>query len=68
MLETLRYTVLFVVAFLLSIIVCHFGQLMPWYYLFRKSNVSALGADDCGTCGCPTHFSLPVEMESSSFF
>lgn len=33
-----RYTVLFAVTFLLAIIVCHFGQLMPWYYLFRKFN------------------------------
>ncbi|CAF5163609.1 unnamed protein product, partial [Rotaria sp. Silwood1] len=28
------YTVLFVVAFILAAIVCHFGELMPWYYLF----------------------------------
>ncbi|CAF2507297.1 unnamed protein product [Rotaria sp. Silwood2] len=28
------YTILFMVAFSLAVIVCHFGQLMPWYYLF----------------------------------
>ncbi|CAF0916062.1 unnamed protein product [Adineta steineri] len=28
------YTLLFGIAFLLAVIVCHVGQLMPWYYLF----------------------------------
>lgn len=32
--DLFRYTVLFLIALLLSIIVCHFGQLMPWYFLF----------------------------------
>ncbi|CAF0826649.1 unnamed protein product [Rotaria sordida] len=27
------YTVLFIIAFTLAIIVCHVGKLMPWYYL-----------------------------------
>ena len=30
------YTILFLVAFTLAALVCHFGQLMPWYYLFGK--------------------------------
>lgn len=30
------YTILFVLAFALAAMVCHFGQLMPWYYLFGK--------------------------------
>jgi hypothetical protein len=29
-----RYTILFVIAFVLAAIVCHFGELMPWYFLF----------------------------------
>ncbi|CAF2776029.1 unnamed protein product [Rotaria sp. Silwood2] len=28
------YTILFVVAFILAALVCHYGELMPWYYLF----------------------------------
>ena len=32
--DVFRYTLLFLIALLLSIIVCHFGQLMPWYFLF----------------------------------
>ena len=28
------YGLLFVAAFALAAIVCHFGQLMPWYFLF----------------------------------
>jgi hypothetical protein len=31
-----RYTILFVGAFVLAAIVCHFGELMPWYFLFGK--------------------------------
>ncbi len=31
-----RYTILFVLAFVLAAIVCHFGELMPWYFLFGK--------------------------------
>ena len=32
------YAILFVIAFTLAAIVCHFGKLMPWYFLFRKLN------------------------------
>ncbi|CAF1254949.1 unnamed protein product [Adineta ricciae] len=28
------YTILFLLAFVLAAIVCHFGELMPWYFLF----------------------------------
>lgn len=28
------YTTLFFISLILAIFVCHFGQLMPWYYLF----------------------------------
>ncbi|CAF1489373.1 unnamed protein product [Didymodactylos carnosus] len=28
------YILLFVITFILSALVCHFGQFMPWYYLF----------------------------------
>ncbi|CAF3601271.1 unnamed protein product [Rotaria sordida] len=28
------YTIVFAVAFILAAIVCHYGELMPWYYLF----------------------------------
>ncbi|UJR10190.1 hypothetical protein I4U23_014405 [Adineta vaga] len=28
------YTILFLIAFGLAAIVCHFGELMPWYFLF----------------------------------
>lgn len=30
------YTILFIIAFALAAIVCHFGKLMPWYYMFGK--------------------------------
>ena len=30
------YTILFVLAFALAAFVCHFGKLMPWYFLFGK--------------------------------
>lgn len=30
------YTILFILAFALAAIVCHYGKLMPWYYLFGK--------------------------------
>ncbi|CAF4538515.1 unnamed protein product, partial [Didymodactylos carnosus] len=30
----LWFIVLFLIAFILSVFVCHFGQFMPWYYLF----------------------------------
>ena len=38
--EWFRYTGLFVVAFALAAIVCHFGKLMPWYFLFGKRRLS----------------------------
>lgn len=31
-----RYTTLFVVALVISLVVCHVGKLMPWYLLFCK--------------------------------
>lgn len=34
----LRYTILFVTAFVIAAIVCHFGHLMPWYFLFRNDS------------------------------
>jgi hypothetical protein len=30
------YTIVFIVAFVSAAIVCHFGKLMPWYFLFGK--------------------------------
>lgn len=30
------YSILFIIAFALAAMVCHFGKLMPWYYLFGK--------------------------------
>jgi len=31
------YTILFIIAFVLAAIVCHFGKLMPWYFMFGKN-------------------------------
>ncbi|CAF1211490.1 unnamed protein product [Didymodactylos carnosus] len=36
------YTTLFVICFFSSVIVCHFGHLMPWYYLFLLVSINFL--------------------------
>lgn len=30
-----RYGIVFVLVFLTAALICHYGQLMPWYLLFR---------------------------------
>ncbi|CAF1578461.1 unnamed protein product [Adineta ricciae] len=34
------YTILFAVAFTLATIVCHFGDLMPWYHMFTAVTIA----------------------------
>jgi hypothetical protein len=32
------YMTIFIITFSIAAIVCHYGQLMPWYLLFRRSS------------------------------
>ena len=58
-----RYTILFVVAFVIAALVCHFGQLMPWYFLFGSfeyKNMIKFDKFDIVAVGIAFIFVLPT--------
>ncbi|CAF3366692.1 unnamed protein product [Rotaria socialis] len=56
------YTVLFVVAFALAIVVCHFGQLMPWYYLFLAVGIAFIFVLPTGIVQAVTNQTIGVNV------
>lgn len=61
------YTILFVIAFALAAIVCHFGKLMPWYFLFVAVAIAFFFLLPTGIVAAVTNQSIGTRMQVNDF-
>ncbi|UJR35833.1 hypothetical protein I4U23_028579 [Adineta vaga] len=56
------YTVLFVIAFILAVFVCHFGRLMPWYHMFTAVAIAFMFVLPTGIVQAVTNQSIGLNV------